>query len=140
MKKCNLISMITSIITIILIFTVCRPCDMGMKCVMTRNITAISLGVLSLTYIPLLISKKDFEVKFMPLYIIQMILSVFTLLSPTIFGTCQREDMMCNTHFVPCILFTSSILRVLNLLIRNLLFRVVALTSDDNKEYTVSKN
>lgn len=107
-KMINIIAIVLSVISIILLFTTLKPCEKGMKC---RPFTFVFIGLLGVGIVfgvlSLIFKKKWLSI--LP----AIILPIGMLIDKNIVGLCKVATMRCNTITYPSIVVITTILTVL---------------------------
>ena len=117
-KIINIIAIVLSIISIILLFTTLKPCEKGMTC---RPFTFIYVGLLGAGIFFCILS-LIFKKKWLSIFP-AIILPIGMLVDKNIVGLCKVATMRCNTITYPSIVLLTIILSVINFILIILNFK-----------------
>lgn len=117
-KKLNITEILLSLVSIILLETILKPCESGMKCKTFNFIFIGLLGINIIIQVLFLIFKKK-GLSILPTFI----LPIGMLVDKNIVGLCKVTTMRCNTITYPSIVLMIIILSIINILLIILNFK-----------------
>lgn len=110
-KVLNIVAIVLSIISIVLLFTVLKPCEKGMRC---RPFTFVYMGLLGIgiifSVLSLIFKKKWLSI--LP----TLILPIGMTIDKELVGLCQKV-MRCQTITYPSIVVITTILTIIYIIL-----------------------